>query len=160
MTNKRQLLKVRSKGPGEPVAITWRIESESGEYDVYAMESKDAALPSFYTALQGLAPSVATLCEIPHDSEHPIKVVNLTLTYDEDNEMGACITGLRTLLSSNSPLVLNTPHRQAVPCNDEGPALDNATLDRIAVAISAAWDYLDGERAQAELPLGAVGVPA
>jgi hypothetical protein len=84
-----------------------------------------------------------------------ITVRGVTFTWKNDI-MGACITALKSLTTANAPLVLNTPHLPSEPYSgnpgDVGPVLRRGT-DRLEHLITEVARYIDGERAQAKLPL-------
>jgi hypothetical protein len=145
------------KYSGEKVRIEYTIErTDGGEADEYTLQSADKPLPSFETALLALTPDVVDICELDTLSAAHITVRGVTFTWKNDI-MGACITALKTLATANAPLVLNTPHLPSESYSgsehDRSPVFSRGTYDRLGHLITEAVRYIDGERAQANLPL-------
>ena len=148
------------KYAGEKVRIEYTIDrADGGEADEYTLQSADKPLPSFETALLALTPDVVDICELDKLSAAHITVRGVTFTWKHDI-MGACITALKTLTTANAPLVLNTPHLPSESysgnANDGSPVLPRGTMNRLGQVLVEAGRYIDGERAQATLPLESV----
>jgi hypothetical protein len=94
-----------------------------------------------------------TICEISPDYVEALKVIGVIFTYDED-QWGAVITAIKTLKKSNSPFIIHTPWKPAVP-SAGGEAiskcLPNITVKLLEDLQECAKEYINGERAQQEL---------
>lgn len=146
------------KSDGSKVMIAYEVErKDGGDADEYSMHSADKPRPEFDAALQALATDVVYICElIPSDVER-LRVRGVTLTHS-NGILGACITALKTLKSSNAPLVINTPHLPVEPYSDgddNAPTMPSGMADRIAAVEAEAQRYLDNDRAQVSLFAGA-----
>lgn len=142
------------KFDGSKVRIEYQVErKDGGDADEYAMHSADKPLPEFDSALQALASDVVTICELVSSDVERLKVRGVTLTHT-NGILGACITALKTLKSSNAPLVINTPHLPMEPYSDgddQAPTMPSGMAERLAALEVQADRYLAGERAQASL---------
>ena len=146
------------KYDGSKVRIEYTVDrKDGGESDEYSVVSGDKPLPSFTDALQALSMAVADICELNREASSCIDVRGVTFTWKSDI-MWACITGLKSLKTTNSPLVLNTPHlpESAYSGNpdDGSPCLPRAAAQLLYSVLEEAKRYLNGDRAQATLPLG------
>ena len=96
------------------------------------------------------------MCEQPESYLDRIKVRGVSFSYGGDMEvMGATISAGMTLLESNCPLNLNTPHKASESYN-EGPAdekqlLSGDCFDRLRTLHTLAERYVRGNRAQGSL---------
>lgn len=84
-------------------------------------------------------------------------VKGVSLSYSGDNDvMGATISCQKRLNSSNSPLMINTPHKFAEKHSEGMNAeflLSGGCVEALEALIEQAEKYLDGERAQLKLDL-------
>jgi len=148
-----QITKVRAKGAR--VHIEWTTQCEgSGEPDEHVLRSNERPLQSFIDALLGLRQAIVEEAELPEEWVEEITPIGLSLTHYTDGRMGAVISGKRKLQNSNSPLVINTPHKPDEAPNESAPT---PTLSPVAVAaidevLQEAVKYIQGERAQQSLP--------
>lgn len=145
------------KFDGSKVRIEYEVErKDGGDADEYAMHSADKPLPDFDLALQALAVDVVTICELMPSDVQVLTVRGVTLTHT-NGILGACITALKTLKSSNAPLVINTPHLPMEPYSDGdemAPTMPSGMATRLAAVEAEAQRYLEGQRAQASLFAG------
>ena len=130
--------------------------SSMGNSESYVLSSEDMPLPSFGQALQAVGEFVPLICEI--STESPVQVLGVSFGYGGDAEvMGATITAMLELESSNSPLILNTPYKASEVYNEGGNEDVLLPLDcvRALEALCKEADkYLKGERAQGDLFAG------
>jgi hypothetical protein len=148
----------KAKYDGSKVRIEYEKQRPDGQYDEFTLSSLDGPAQPFVDALNALAMDVVGICELHADSLDRLTVRGVSFTYTNDI-MGACITALKKLYTSNAPLVLNTPHlpEEAYGEGDtSSPLLDTATVDRLHELALAAERYVDGERAQGDLFVGEV----
>ncbi len=124
--------------------------ADNPDDDEHSFLCAQRARPSFYDALESLTPFVAEICEQSKDWAGTLEVKGVSFSYSNDI-MGACITALKTLEKSNSPLVINTPHKPSEPYSESGDEAMCLSDD----ATAALWHlqdearaYLDGHRAQ------------
>ena len=131
-------------------------QAAGDQWDEYSLTCSEKALPSFYAAIQALAPHVIEMCELPQDYAERIIIRGVSVSYGGEAEvMGATITAQMALMKSNCPLSLNTPHK-ASDSYSGGDADLNQLLSRDCImalrTLYAECDrYIDGERAQGKL---------
>ncbi len=116
--------------------------------DVIALESNDRAKGSFYDALNELCHAVEIICELPNDAHKRITVRGVSFTH-KDDIMGVSITALLQLNNTNTPLVLNTPHKPSTSGADDSEntnSLSEETVTRLNNLIFEAKRYINGDR--------------
>jgi hypothetical protein len=141
------------KFDGSKVRIEYEKKRLDGHYDEYTLSSLDSPSLEFQNALKALAMDAVTICELDGKDVDKLTVRGVTLTYTNDI-MGACITALKKLETSNAPLVLNTPHLPSEAYGDgdvTSPVLEPSTVSRLVEVAEAALRFIDGERAQGNL---------
>ena len=147
---KKQFTKI--KFDGSKVRLEYQVTRKDGgvpdEHVVVCSDQPDRAFP---LALAALALDVVGICELSDSDETKLLVRGVSMSYT-DGIRGACITALKSLKTSNAPLVLNTPHLPEKPYGEgDGPTLDSSTVSRIDALVVEAERYLAGERAQGKL---------
>ena len=150
------------KYDGAKVRIEYEKKRPDEQYDEFTLSSLDSPTQPFRDALNALAMDVVGICELDAESLDKLTVRGVSFTYTNDI-LGACITALKRLKTSNAPLVLNTPHlpEEAYGEGDSStPVLDTATVDRLHELALAAERYIEGERAQGDLFVAAGEVSA
>jgi hypothetical protein len=142
------------KYDGSKVQLLYERERKEGDPDEFSLHSGDNPAPEFDQALQALAVDVASICELGAEAAQKLKVRGVTLTYAHDI-LGACVTALKSLVTANSPLVLNTPHLPSMAYSGNGddpnPVLPDGMVVRLDALTAQAKRYLDGDRAQGSL---------
>lgn len=138
------------KYDGKKVIIAW-TEGEDGE-DKYSLECVDEPLAEFKTALSGLAGDVVRICELPAGYVQGLEVRGVSLS-EKDGVTRVTITALKTLRTSDAPLILNTPNLPDKPANETagGKLLPAETLGRVTLVLVEATRYVRGRRAQGNL---------
>lgn len=140
------------KYDGSKVRLEYEKVRKDGDPDEFVLHSADQPAPELEAALQALAIDVVTICElIPSDTER-LKVRGVTLTHSHDIP-GVVVTALKTLQTSNAPLVLNTPHlpEQSYSGNEDEPTMPTGMYARLCEIEAQAHRYLRGDRAQGAL---------
>lgn len=140
------------KYDGSKVRLEYEKVRKDGDPDEFVLHSSDKPDPAFDAALQALAVDVVTICElIPSDTER-LKVRGVTLTHTNDI-LGVVVTALKTLNTSNAPMVINTPHlpSESYSDNEDEPTTPTGMWERLVVLEAEALRYLNGERAQGDL---------
>jgi len=138
------------------IEIKYQQKNQTGGWNEFSLSCIEQAEPEFYTALSALAADVVEMCEQPESYIDRIKVRGVSYSYGGDAEvMGATISAGMTLLNSNCPLNMNTPHKASDSYND-GPAdekqlLSGDCFDRLRSLHSLAERYVKGTRAQGDL---------
>ena len=138
------------KYDGKKVLILW-VEGEDGE-DKFSLECVDEPLESLKKALSSLAADVISICELPQSYIGGIEVRGVTFS-DADGIMGATISALKTLTTTDAPFILNTPHMMSTAANDTagGKLLPAETVVGVNRVAFEALRYIRGERAQGRL---------
>lgn len=120
-----------------------------GPENVNTLESYEAPLPDLNEALQALAEDVADICDLRDGAANDITVLGVTITDSEDTQRA--VISAKRKLGNGATLCLNTP---CIPFDSErGPQLSGATVGRIDALCREAVRFVNGERAQGELPL-------
>lgn len=141
----------------DKIKLQYEEMNKLGTWDSFSMTSAEQPVPNFLMALDNLIPHVEEMCELPDGDHqiHPYNVRGISFSYvGEKDTMGATITATRTLNRSNSPLILNSPHKISEPYADGADDTQLMTADcliDIQQVIERAKDYLNGERAQTDL---------
>lgn len=129
----------------DKVEIKYTIET-----DQHRLSSLDKPRPEFIEAMQKLVKPLVKICEFEEDYGDTIDIISVSLSYTS-GIMGATITGLKSLKSSNAPLVINTPHLPTEDYsgnNPNAPTLPIEAINRIEELIIEAELYLQGKRSQ------------
>lgn len=149
-TTERRVTKV--KYDGQKVRIEYQVKrADGGDPDEFTLNSCDRPDRSLVDAMNALTTDVLTICEL-HDDPLLYTIRGVTLTYTNDI-LGACITSLKALKTTQSPLVINTPHLPEESYSDDAsaPVMHAGMADRLDALRNAAERYIDGERAQGQL---------
>jgi hypothetical protein len=150
-----QFTKIKRTNTG--IELHYRVKKADNKYDILSLVCPENPLPSFIQAFMDLRRHLLLICEIPIDKEiiERSHVKGATLTYSGDDDiLGAVISGILKLMHSNSPLVLNTPHKNTDYPGDMGDPktlMDEDCADALETLITEAEKYLNGDRAQEEL---------
>ena len=145
------------KNSDDKIHLQYEKPNRNGGWDEYSMKSGEEPKPSFERALDNLIPHVEEMCELPYKDHqvHPYTIRGVSFSYGGDNDtMGATITAERSLTSSNSPLILNTPHKIEDPYAegaDDTQVMTTDCLLDLQTLMDEAEDFLDGERAQMDM---------
>lgn len=155
----RQITKLKL-GKDSKVHIEYQVPRtvESGQaFDEFTLNCVDKPLPALELAMLNLRKHVLEICEMPVDDTEvmKVKVKGVSFSYSGDNDvMGATITASKTLAKSNSPLIINTPHKFDQPHNENQGTemcLSDDCVNVLEELLEQAEKYLDGERAQLEM---------
>lgn len=134
-------------------SVRWLVTDESGRADEFSLASNDLPRPELVLALEDLREHVIEICELGSGLELERVEVTGASYSDAQDIMGACITCLVSLETSQAPLCLTTPHKPSVPYSEGDPGAEEycltseaiAALDRLA---REARLYVGGNRAQ------------
>lgn len=141
------------KYDGSKVRIEYQLPKKDAEPDEFTMFSCDRPAPEFDMALQALVQDVIAICELSPSDAIKLKVRGVSLSHTNDI-LGVCVTALKSLKTSNAPLVLNTPHlpESSYSGDDDGsPVMPDGMFFRIHTLALEAERYLNGDRAQPSL---------
>ena len=119
------------------------------------MVCHEAISPSFTNAIGALAPFVCEMCELKKEDTKKIIVKGVSFSFSgEDEVMGAVITAHKTLVNSNTPLVMNTPHKIEEfygELGDDKQLLPEDCAVALHKTAKEAEKFVNGERAQMDL---------
>lgn len=142
-------------------SIEYQIPKGSGRSDTIALNSNDLPAPKFQRTLQSLAPFVAEMCELSKGDVERLRITAVSYQlHTDDNIMGVTITATKSLRTSDTPLILNTPHKLEPT---EGKKTEpKKLLPKACVAIlkelqKHAEEFVKGKRAQRSLFNGDAG---
>lgn len=148
---RREIDKIKFKRTEKTLLLHYKQLNETGKWDKFTLETKDAPDPSFIAALDSLSPHVVKMCEAEEDwKDLSVRVSGVSLSHT-GGILGAVITAQITLLNSQSPLNINTPHRPSEPYSEGGSdeyCLNEDVIEAIEYLIEEAEGYLSGKRAQ------------
>lgn len=158
-TNQTTMVRFKKikKTSDDKIQIEYEKKNETGLWDEHSMKSNQEPLPSFDRALDNLIPHVGEMCELPEGDHqiHPYSVRGVSFSFGGVNDtLGATITATRTLDNSNSPLVLNTPHKIEEPYtegSDDTQLMTDDCYSDLMILCNEAQKYLDGQRAQMDM---------
>lgn len=153
---KRQFNKIKFDGSHVYLAYD-EINEETGAKNEHTVKSTEKPTPAFISTLGSLRSDVAEWVDQLNEWGNNLDIRGVSLSWT-DGIMGACITALKPLENSRSPLVINTPHKPKTPYSEGDPDGDNYCLttdcaEAIERLIKVAEGFLDGERAQTSLDL-------
>jgi hypothetical protein len=136
---------------GKVVQITYELPDpeEGGVPDIVHLKCGEPPSADFKRALQGLAPHVLSICEIKQKGyDDSLEVRGLTVNY-HDGGMGATITAVKKLSTSNTPFVIHTPYK-TTESGAEGVESDKCLSDSCAnvveIVLDEARKYIGGLR--------------
>lgn len=139
----------------EKVGINYSIPKGEGKFEEHTLSCNETPLPGFLNCLMKLRVFVLRMLEMPEKEEdiRRVTVTKVSFDYsDNDNTMGITISGVRKLENSNGVQVLNTPHKFE-DSQLEKLKLDSVCYQYILELMEEAENYVNGGRAQQELPL-------
>jgi len=151
----RKLLKFKISSDGNNV-VKYQIDRDEESSDTVGIETTAIPSKNLSDALQKMADHVISIVEFPSTWLKDIKVLGVTCTYTNDVQ-GLVITALRTLVGSNAPMVINTPHFTRESYNGDDSISDTSILSiqcgmDLDALESLALKYADGgERLQPDL---------
>ncbi|WP_425153971.1 hypothetical protein [Candidatus Palauibacter sp.] len=131
------------------VVLRWTTE-EDGDVISHTLKSKQPPHPDFGIALGRFDTTVAQLIEVELDWADALRVIGLSIDYDDEGRAGLIVTCLRELQATDAPLVLNMP-RVLEPEGALGSGLPADLFDLLDRAVVQASAYLAGKRAQSDL---------
>ena len=143
----RRITKIKFKK--ELISIEWeQYQAKTEDWDKFSLTSKDEPLPSFPEAMAALAKDVETICELPIGERGNITPTGISHSYADKDDF-VVITAQRKLLSSRSPMNINTPAKSMY--GDDEFSADTSLINHIIALEDQAFDYIDGQRAQQKL---------
>lgn len=145
-----RLRKIKHKAGKTEIHWTTTVE-DTGDETKSELTSFDDPEPEFVTAMEALAADVLEICELPDDYTIGMDVTGLSLSYTDDDRMGATITALKGLEEANSPLVINTPHLPEIDFDDPNPQMTPGMERRVDDLIERAKRFIGGKRAQKDM---------
>lgn len=153
---KRQFNKIKFDGSHVYLAYD-EIDEETGAKNEHTVKSAEKPAPAFIDALKNLKSDVSEWLDQKPEWNINLDIRGVSLSWT-NGIMGACITALKPLKMSRSPLVVNTPHKPSEPYSEGDPDADSYCLTGDCIAtikelIDAAEGFLDGDRAQTSLDL-------
>jgi hypothetical protein len=120
----------------------------------FDLAETDNPLPSFLTALDALAPLVATICHLPPEyAKEGLRVTGVAIG-EHSGARTVALTARKDLDDASKEFVFRTPSRMlAIPASEGSytPPLSNADVALVDDAIEQAKLYVRGERAQGEI---------
>jgi hypothetical protein len=106
--------------------------------------SSDAPHPDLVAALAVLEPVVEEMCELPYSFLDVVRGFHLKRSADDEDELTVIFTATKSVAASKGPMVVNTP--LYLPEEDE--------RESIIACMKEARAYIEGKRAQGDLPAG------
>jgi hypothetical protein len=141
------------------VLIDYRSPTSDGtDSNKLTLESKELPSPEFKATLQLLSNCIAKIYELPEAYAEGIEVTSATFVYKgEDGTMGCTISGKKTVNTSNSPALFNTPIVYVSTDEGQDKAMDGKMEEILNDLQDCARDYINGARAQQTLFEGSEG---
>jgi len=134
---------------GVEAKISWEIEGQ----ERHTLECTDEPKTELLKALQDLRDGAIEECEVLAD-DAILNVRSVSWSWSLDI-MGASICLLGELKNSNSPLVINTPHKPEQPYNEgsESPLLPEKLAGHLWDLHRLVEKYIDGDRVRQQTDL-------
>ena len=148
-----KITKVKSNNGKIEIHYSKRNSSLSSETDEFTLKCADRPLPGFDEALLALRQTVIDICEFTNEDPEKYEVFGVSFSWT-DGVMGAVISAKKTLLDSNAPLCINTPHKPSEAYSegaDDSNLLGSSAVTALENLIEEAIKYVDGNRAQGNL---------
>lgn len=151
----REITKIKLGKDGR-VVINYAVLLDDDRRDEYTLSCTDAPTPEFAQTMGALSGALPAWLEVDAYYCSDMTPIGVSLTW-KHGIMGACVTALKPLTRCNAPLVINTPHKSALPYSgtDDSMCLPGQAVEMLEKLIAHASDYIDGVRAQADLFVGA-----
>jgi hypothetical protein len=149
----RRIKKV--KYDGAKVVIHYEVERANEAIDEYTLSCVDAPTAEFKAAMNALKDVLPNWIDVHPDWAATCEVRGAFFSH-KNGIFGGGFTALKPLKNCNSPLVINAPHKPSEPYSeggDESVCLTAIESELLCEVCRQAELYLDGERAQMELPL-------
>lgn len=164
MDNLIKIKKIKHKQNPTAIEIEYTQKNRMGRWDEKRLKSSDEPLPEFDEAIKGMVQHLIEEAELPHELEIGAKVTGISISWhnnikiedhqtleDAKYDIGCVITGQRKLKQANSPLNINTPHKNAINENNEDMQLSEGCIASLHECIRVAERYISGERAQLDM---------
>lgn len=132
----------------------YEVERSDGSVDEVKVKSHDAPLATFEEVWDMLPKVVVDEAELPISMANDTTVSSITISHYDDGRWGAVLSAVRSLENSNCPLVLNTPHKPAIPSENnpqDTMVLSESSVRKIEDVIRETEKYIRGERQQRTL---------
>jgi hypothetical protein len=137
------------------VVLKWTTPAEGGrvgETVHHELTSANEPAKPFIEALAALRTNVGDVLEVEEDWTEGLRVVGVSINYEEDGRRGFVVTALKDLDATNAPAVINTPHqREYVEGDPDGKYAESSLVSRINRLERAAEAYVNGERGQLDM---------
>lgn len=126
----------------------WEVyRKEANNWNRYTLSSHDPPREELKECLAALAEHVAEICELAPEAAENIAVSGITEAHIDGNRF-LMVTAAKELITSVSPLVINTPFRPEKP--EEGilpeHCMSKRLLEALGVLEEEAWRYINGDR--------------
>lgn len=135
----------RSKGE---VEINYRTHLTTGDEE-RILKSSDEPRSQMIAAFAELRPDVIRVCELDAEDVERIEVLGASIKW-RDGEFSVVLTATKSLISSDTKLLLNTPLKQS-DGKSSTLAMPDGMAKRVRKVIEEAKHYLEGNRAQMTL---------
>lgn len=139
------------------VRVEYEVARGGEDWDEYGFTSKDKPTPELQNKVTEFRKYVNDICELNlnDDQMHRLEVRGFSFSFAGEKEvMGCTITAIKKLHKSNSPLIINTPHKiedYYAEQGDPNQLMPDGMADDLRELIELIEKYIDGERAQEEL---------
>lgn len=143
------------KYDGENVTIHYEEERTNGGTDEYTLRCADKPTQEFIHALNDLGDLIPLWIDVPESWAQHCEIRGAFFSYKNDI-FGGGFTFLKPLKNCASPFVGNCPHKPSEPYSqggDDNGCLTTKENELLLAVCKQAELYLDGERAQMELPI-------
>jgi hypothetical protein len=144
------ITKIKRDTKTNRVTINW-LTSLDDDAGVFSYNKPRTIPPSFESALLDLREHVSDMTEIylQDDELHKIEIIGVTFSWTNEN-MGATITAKKQLENSDTPLLLNTPHKFEDGDSDK-KLLPGRCVDALIKVMDEAKAFINSEETQIEL---------
>lgn len=143
--------------PDDKIFCSFQIKRSVDEYDQFNFTTVDKPAPGLINQTMLFRKHVLNLCELSEtdDEIHKLEIKSFSFSWSgEKHIMGCTVSATRKLSGSNSPLILNTPHKIEDFHSDNGdekqllPGKLVKDIYELMLHINA---FIDGEREQLNL---------
>ncbi|MDZ7763236.1 MAG: hypothetical protein U5K00_02255 [Melioribacteraceae bacterium] len=143
--------------PEDKIFCSFQIKRSEDEYDQFNFTTVDKPAPDLINQAMLFRKHVLNLCELPEKDEEIQKLEIKSFSFSWSGEkhiMGCTVTAARKLSGSNTPLILNTPHKIEDFHAEDGDSKQLLPADLVNDAYELMLQinaFIDGEREQLDL---------
>jgi hypothetical protein len=125
--------------------VTYTVDASTTTKET-TVSSSDPIHPDLRAAMDGLVPEARRMLKLPKEWEESMKVLGISLSYAENQGLGAVVTLAKSYEDINAPLIINTPHCHEGADGQNVSLLPQTFQAQIRTVIAEAREFVRGKR--------------